>query len=124
MQLEFEACNNKEYEVNGIQDSAVYAKESAGQLLGLYYLVLWKGYSEEENIWEPASVIQHLQRLITAYYKENSEKPIAISAPVDTGLLMVRLSALSRPTAKPTTAPTKKRGRSFGPTAAPTKKRG
>ena len=40
MQLEFEAGNNKEYKVDGIRDSAVYAKESASQLLGLYYLVL------------------------------------------------------------------------------------
>ena len=40
MQLEFEANDNKEYEVNGIEDSAVYAKELAGQLPGLYYLVL------------------------------------------------------------------------------------
>ena len=50
MQLGFEAGNNKEYEVNGIWDSAVYVKESATkQLLGFYYLVLWKGYLEEEN---------------------------------------------------------------------------
>ena len=50
MQLEFEAGDNKEYEVNGIWDSAVYAKESiTGQLPGLYYLVSWKGYPEEKN---------------------------------------------------------------------------
>ena len=39
MQLEFEAGDDKEYKVDGIWDSAVYAKESAGQLPGLYYLV-------------------------------------------------------------------------------------
>ena len=62
MQLDFEfkAGNNKEYEVDGIRDSAVYAKESAGHLPGLYYLVLWKGYPEKGNTWEPASAIQHL----------------------------------------------------------------
>ena len=40
-QLEFEVSgNNKEYEVEGICDSAVYVRESeAGHLLGLYYLV-------------------------------------------------------------------------------------
>ena len=41
LDLEFEAGNNKEYEVDGIQDSAVYAKESTtNQMPGLYYLVL------------------------------------------------------------------------------------
>ena len=40
MQLEFKADNNKEYKVDGIQDSAVYVRESAGQLSRLYYLVL------------------------------------------------------------------------------------
>ena len=40
-QLEFEAGgNNEEYKVEGICDSAVYARElEAGYLLGLYYLV-------------------------------------------------------------------------------------
>ena len=50
MQLEFEAGDNKEYEVDGIRESAVYARESATeQLPRLYYLVLWKAYPEEEN---------------------------------------------------------------------------
>ena len=60
MQLEFEASDNKEYEVDSIWDSAVYARESAGQLPKLYYLVSWKSYPEEENTWEPALAIQHL----------------------------------------------------------------
>ena len=61
MQLEFEAGDNKEYEVDGIWDNAVYAKESTtGQLPGLYYLVSWKSYPEEENIWEPSLAIQYL----------------------------------------------------------------
>ena len=39
-----------EYEVEAIRDSAVYARESeSGHLPGLYYLVFWKGYPEEEN---------------------------------------------------------------------------
>ena len=39
-QLEFEADDKgEEYEVEGIRDSAVYAKESGGHLPGLYYLV-------------------------------------------------------------------------------------
>ena len=40
MQLKFEAGNNKMYEVDGIWNSAVYARVSARQLPGFYYLVL------------------------------------------------------------------------------------
>ena len=57
LDFEFEASNGEEYKVDGIQDSAVYARESAKQLSGLYYLILWKGYPKEKNTWEPASVI-------------------------------------------------------------------
>ena len=50
LDFEFEAGNDKEYEVDGIRDSAVYAKKSAiGQFPGLYYLVLWKGYPDKKN---------------------------------------------------------------------------
>ena len=52
LNFEFEVGDDKEYEVEGIQDSAVYIRKSAKQLPGLYYLVLWKGYPKEENIWE------------------------------------------------------------------------
>ena len=57
LNFEFEAGDNKEYEVEGIRDSAVYARESEKQLPGLYYLVLWKGYPEKENSWELALAI-------------------------------------------------------------------
>ena len=107
LNFEFEAGDDKEYEVDGIWDSAVYARESAGQLPGLYYLVSWKGYPEEENTWEPASAIQHLQRLVTAYHKGNPEKPTATSIPVDTAPPMARPTAPPMP--RPTTAPIKKR---------------
>ena len=43
MQLDFEfkASNNKEYKVDGIQDSAVYTKElTIGQLPRFYYQIL------------------------------------------------------------------------------------
>ena len=117
LDFEFQAGDDKEYEVNGIWDSTVYARESAGQLPGLYYLVSWKGYPEEENTWEPALAIQHLRKLVTAYHKDNSEKPIATSDPVDTAPPMARPSVPPRPTAK-------KQGRPAGSMAAPTKKCG
>ena len=38
------------YKVKAIRDSAVYTRKSeSGHLAGLYYLVSWKGYLEEEN---------------------------------------------------------------------------
>ena len=37
---EFETDNNKKYEVEAIQDSAIYAKEADQYLLKLYYLVV------------------------------------------------------------------------------------
>ena len=51
-QLEFETSgNNKEYKVENICDSAVYARESeAGYLTNLYYLVFWKDYPKDESI--------------------------------------------------------------------------
>ena len=40
MQLEFKAGNNKEYKVESIWDSAVFVRNLAEQLPGLYYLLL------------------------------------------------------------------------------------
>ena len=50
MQIKFESGYNKEYEVDGIWNSAVYAKELViEQLLELYYLILWKSYPKDKN---------------------------------------------------------------------------
>ena len=97
LQLEFEDDGEgEEYEVEAIRDSAVYAKESeSGQLPGLYYLISWKDFPEEENTWEPASAIQHLRRLVNTFHKENPDKPTTTSTPIDT----------TSPTARPTVEP-------------------
>ena len=101
-QLKFEAGNDEEYEVEGTLDSAVYAKESeAGHLPGLYYLVSWKGYAEDECTWEPAAAIKHLRKIVKAYHEGNPTKPTATSPPIDT----------APPMAKPTVKPKSKRKR-------------
>ena len=57
---EFNAGDNKEYKVEAIKDSAVYAKKAEGYLSGLYYLVSWKSYLEEESTCELSSAVMHL----------------------------------------------------------------
>ncbi len=46
---DFKPGDSKEYEVKVIINSTVYGKEINNQLPGLYYLVLLKGYLEEES---------------------------------------------------------------------------
>ena len=107
-QMEFDAGDDEsgEYKVEAIWDSAVYARESeSGHLPGLYYLVSWKGYPEEENTWEPASAVQHLRKLISSFHKDHPDKPTATSPAIDTA------PPMARPTVKPTGPPKRKRGR-------------
>lgn len=63
-QLEFESIiqeksGGKEDKIEVMCNSKVYAKKLNSSHLSadFYYLVLWKGYSEEKNIWEPALAI-------------------------------------------------------------------
>ena len=101
--------DSKEYEVEAIWDSAVYTMElESDHLPKLYYLVAWKGYPEEQNIWEPVSAIQHLKKLISSFHKDHLEKPTATSLPVNSAPPMARPTV--KPTAKSTTK--RKRGRS------------
>ena len=55
--LDFVAGNSREYKVEAIWNSAVYANEVKSHLLGLYYLVAWKRYPKEKNIWEPSFAV-------------------------------------------------------------------
>ena len=94
---EFELGDDKEYKMEAIRDSAICTKKVDGHLLGLYYLVSWKGYPEEENTWEPFSAVMHLRKIISSFHKDHSEKSIVTSAPLDStppmAKLTIRLSA-------------------------------
>ena len=109
-QLEFEAGgDNEEYKVESICDSTVYARESeASHLPGLYYLVSWKGYPEDESTWEPASAVQHLRKLVSTFYKNHPDKPIATFPPIDLA------PPMAKRTAPPNVNGKRKRGRPVG----------
>ena len=47
--LEFNAGNIEEYKLEAIWNNVVYTKESKDHLLGLYYLIAYKGYFKEKN---------------------------------------------------------------------------
>ena len=85
-QMEFNAedKNGGEYKVEVIQDSAVFAKETDGHLLGLYYLIAWKGYPEKKNTWEPFLSVMHPQKMISIFHKDYPKEPIATSSLLDT----------------------------------------
>ena len=107
-QMEFDTgdVESGEYEVEAIRDSAIYARElELGHLPGLYYLVSWKGYPEEENTWEPALAVQHLKKLISLFHKDHPDKPTATFPAIDTA------PPMARPTIKPTGPPKQKQGR-------------
>ena len=87
--------------MKAIWDSAVYVNKAEGYLLGLYYLVMWKKYSEKENTWELLSAVQHLKKLINSFYKKYLKKPKATFLPINSALPMTRLTVkLTKPTTK------------------------
>ncbi len=109
--LEFDnEGDGKEYEVEAIRDSAVYTKEldSSQHLQGLYYLVSWKDYPEEDNTSEPALAVLHLCKLISTFYHDYPEKSTATFSSIDSTPPMVRPIAESK---AETSSTKQKRGR-------------
>lgn len=102
--LEFDDSEaDGKYKVEVICNSVVYIKELEGdQLPGLYYLVLWKGYPEEENTWELVLVIQHLWRLVIIFHREYPGKPMAILPSIDETLSRAKPTAKSLTKVRPT----------------------
>ena len=80
---EFEPVDNKKYKVKAIQNSAIYAKKTNKQPLGLYYLVAWKGYPKEKSTWKPSSAVMQLRKLLSKFHHENPDKPTVTSPPID-----------------------------------------
>ena len=89
-EFELEPGDDKEYEVEAIRDSAVYAKEVDRHLPGLYYLVAWKGYPEEKSTWEPSWAVIHLRKMVSTFYKDHPKKPTATSVPLDSAPPMAK----------------------------------
>ena len=87
---EFEAGNEKEYEIKAIRDSAVYAKKADKYLLNHYYLVIWKDYPEEKNTWKPSLTVIYLQKIGSTFYKNHPKKLIMISTLLDSILFIVK----------------------------------
>ena len=82
-ELEFEAVDNKKYEIKVIIDSMMFNQQANNnQMPGFYYLVLWKNYPEEENTWEPLSAVIYLRKLINTFYKKHPKKPTATFPPL------------------------------------------
>lgn len=83
-EMEFKVDDKEKYKVEEIQDSAVYAKKSEeGYLSKIYYLVFWKSYPKEKNTWELTLAVQYFRKLLNIFYKNNSDKPMAISPPIN-----------------------------------------
>lgn len=94
LEMKLKTGDNIEYKVEAIWDSAVYARESiANHLPSLYYLIFWKGYPKEENIWKPALTLQHLRKLLSTIYKDSPKKQTATSNPIIFALLIAKPSA-------------------------------
>ena len=109
LEPEFDAGNNKKYEVEAIIDSVVYAKKAEWHLPDLYYLVFWKSDSEKKNIWEPSFTVMYLWKMISTFHKNHPEKPTA------TFLLLDYAPPMAKPSVKPAKPSAKqKQGRPMG----------
>lgn len=56
---QFEARENNQYKVKAIINGAIYGKEANNLMPSFYYMILWKSYLEENNIWEPSAGVKH-----------------------------------------------------------------
>ncbi|KAJ2928010.1 hypothetical protein H1R20_g9081, partial [Candolleomyces eurysporus] len=64
--------NEREYEVEGIQDSRLFCGK-------LQYYVKWKGYPQEERTWEPEANVKNSPELVTAFHRKHPSAPRRIN---------------------------------------------
>ena len=109
---EFNTGNNKEYKVEVIIDSAVYAKKADENLPGLYYLVFWKSYPEEKSTWKPSFAVMHFWKMISIFHKDYLKKLTAIFS------LFNSTPSMAKPSVKPPVKASakQKQGRSISST--------
>ncbi len=82
--LEFQAGNDKKYEVERIWDNVIYTRKSKDHLLDFYYQVSYNSCFEEENTGESTLTIQYIWKLISTFHKNNAKKLRATSLSVNT----------------------------------------
>lgn len=89
--IESNKGNNKEYEVEIIYNSTIYAKESEKKhLSNFYYLVLWESYPKK-NPRKIALIMLYFDKLISTFHYCYSEKLTASFLPIIFFLPMARL---------------------------------
>jgi len=71
---QIEAESTVEYEINKILNSRINSLTQE-----LEYLISWTGYSKEENSWEPATALSHLEKLRRTFHLKNPNKPCSAS---------------------------------------------
>lgn len=90
------------YKRETIQNSAVYAKASKSKNLPrLHYLIFWKKYLKEKNIWELVLAIQYFKKLMSSFYKDHPNKSTATSESIKMPL------SIAIPIVRPTTITTR-----------------
>ena len=66
--LPVEVDGEEEYEAEEIIDSRLYRRK-------LQYLVKWKGYTPENNTWEPEANLRHSTELLENFYRRHPGAP-------------------------------------------------